>query len=47
MSTIGKRWTVRDRDGNDVDERGMTIPNNFVATAFLKHIRPRVAQNEY
>ena len=26
--------------GFDVDERGATIPNNFVATAFLKHIRP-------
>jgi hypothetical protein len=22
-----------------VDERGQTIPNNFVATAFFKHIR--------
>jgi hypothetical protein len=110
MSTIGKRWTVHDRDGNpiymteerwhhitepnnhpevaayesavkaalqkgrrrqeplnprkyrytypignsfdnfnsvvvivlfgfDVDEWGTTIPNNFVATAFLKHMR--------
>lgn len=27
--------------GFDVDERGMTIPNNFVATAFLKHIRSK------
>ncbi len=25
--------------GFDVDERGQTIPNNFVATAFFKHIR--------
>ncbi len=24
--------------GFDVDENGETIPNNFVATAFLKHI---------
>lgn len=24
--------------GFDVDEQGATIPNNFVATAFLKHI---------
>ena len=27
--------------GFDVDELGMTFPNNFVATAFLKHIRPK------
>lgn len=27
--------------GFDVDERGITIPNNFVATAFLKYIRPK------
>jgi hypothetical protein len=25
----------------DVDEQGLTVPNNFVATAFLKHIRPK------
>jgi len=25
--------------GFDVDERGQTVPNNFVATAFFKHIR--------
>jgi hypothetical protein len=25
--------------GFDVNEQGETIPNNFVATAFLKHIR--------
>jgi len=24
--------------GFDVDEQGETVPNNFVATAFLKHI---------
>jgi hypothetical protein len=44
------RWTVRDREGNfiivvivlfsfDVNERGDTIQNNYVATAFFKHIR--------
>ncbi len=27
--------------GFDIDEQGHTVPNNFVATAFLKHIRPR------
>jgi hypothetical protein len=27
--------------GFDVDERGLTNPNNFVATAFLKHFRPK------
>ncbi len=27
--------------GFDVDEQGKTVPNNFVATAFLKHIRPK------
>ncbi len=27
--------------GFDVDEWGMTFPNNFVATAFLKHIRSK------
>lgn len=25
--------------GLDIDENGETVPNNFVATAFLKHIR--------
>jgi len=25
--------------GFDVDEKGTTIPNNFIATAFFKHIR--------
>ena len=25
--------------GYDVDEQGETLPNNFVATAFFKHIR--------
>ena len=25
--------------GFDVNERGETIPNNFVATAYMKHIR--------
>ncbi len=25
--------------GFDVDENGQTIPNNFVATAFFKHVR--------
>mgnify|MGYP000899853869 CR=1 FL=1 len=25
--------------GFNVDEQGATIPNNFIATAFLKHIR--------
>lgn len=25
--------------GFDVDEHGRTVPNNFVATAFFKHIR--------
>lgn len=24
--------------GFDVDEHGVTVPNNFVATAFFKHI---------
>ena len=27
--------------GFDVNERGKTIPNNYVATAFLKHTRPQ------
>jgi len=27
--------------GFDVDEQGRTVPNNFVATAFLKHVRPK------
>lgn len=27
--------------GFDVDEQGKTVSNNFVATAFLKHIRPK------
>ena len=27
--------------GFDVDEYGRTIPNNFVATAFFKHIRSK------
>jgi hypothetical protein len=27
--------------GFDVNERGETIPNNFIATAFMKHIRPK------
>jgi hypothetical protein len=27
--------------GFDVDEQGRTIPNNFVATAFFKHIRSK------
>lgn len=27
--------------GFDVDERGETVSNNFVATAFMKHIRPK------
>ena len=25
--------------GFDVDEQGRTVPNNFVATAFMKHIQ--------
>ncbi len=25
--------------GFDVDERGQTIPNNYIVTAFFKHIR--------
>lgn len=25
--------------GFEVDERGATLPNNFVATAFLKHVQ--------
>lgn len=25
--------------GFDVDEHGVTLPNNFVTTAFMKHIR--------
>ncbi len=27
--------------GFDVNERGETIPNNFIATAFMKHIRSK------
>jgi hypothetical protein len=27
--------------GFDVDEHGQTIPNNFISTAFFKHIRPK------
>ena len=27
--------------GVDVNAQGETAPNNFVATAFLKHMRPR------
>lgn len=27
--------------GFDVDERGETTPNNFIATAFMKHIRQK------
>ena len=27
--------------GFDVDEQGETVPNNFIATAFLKHIRQK------
>ncbi|MDQ1351547.1 MAG: hypothetical protein QG657_1851 [Acidobacteriota bacterium] len=27
--------------GFDVDEKGQTIPNNFVATSFFKHISKR------
>ena len=27
--------------GFDVNERGQTVPNNFVATAFFKHIRSK------
>ena len=27
--------------GFDVDEHGSSRPNNYVATAFLKHIRPK------
>jgi len=27
--------------GFDIDEHGKTMPNNFVATAFFKHIRLR------
>jgi len=27
--------------GFDVDEHGQTIPNNFIATAFFKHIQPK------
>lgn len=27
--------------GFDVDQQGQTIPNNFVATAFLTHIRSK------
>jgi len=25
--------------GFDIDQQGRTIPNNYVATAFFKHIR--------
>ena len=45
MTNSGKRWTVQDVAialfGFDVNDRGETIPNNFVATAFFKHIRPK------
>jgi hypothetical protein len=27
--------------GFDVNVQGETVPNNFIATAFLKHMRPR------
>jgi hypothetical protein len=27
--------------GFDVDAQGETVPNNFIATAFLKHMRLR------
>jgi hypothetical protein len=27
--------------GFDVNAQGETVPNNFVATAYLKHMRPR------
>jgi hypothetical protein len=27
--------------GDDVNVQGETVPNNFIATAFLTHIRPR------
>jgi hypothetical protein len=27
--------------GFDVNAQGETVPNNFIATAFLTHIRPR------
>jgi hypothetical protein len=27
--------------GFDVNAQGETVPNNFIATAFLKHMRPR------
>jgi hypothetical protein len=27
--------------GFDVNTQGETVPNNFIATAFLKHIRPK------
>jgi hypothetical protein len=30
--------------GFDVNEQGETMPNNFVATAFLKHIRLKGGQ---
>ena len=30
--------------GFDVNEQGETIPNNFIATAFLKHIRLKGTQ---
>jgi hypothetical protein len=27
--------------GFDVNAQGETVPNNFIATAYLKHMRPR------
>jgi len=27
--------------GFDVNAQGETVPNNFIATAFMKHMRPR------
>ena len=27
--------------GVDVNTQGETVPNNFIATAFMKHLRPR------
>jgi hypothetical protein len=31
--------------GFDVNAQGETVPNNFIVTAFLTHIRPRGAKN--
>jgi hypothetical protein len=32
--------------GFDVSAQGQTVPNNFVATAFMKHIRRKGDPNE-